>query len=101
MPASGSPVARGTSPGAVIGAAGAASRASDVSMLVVPERSTAARPASTIESSTNKVARTAVARVRKARSEEHTSELQSLMRISSDVFCLKKQKNKSGHQYTL
>src|SRR3546814_2465112 len=25
------------------------------------------------------------------RSEEHTSELQSLMRISSDVFCLKKQ----------
>src|SRR3546814_6387810 len=25
-----------------------------------------------------------------ARSEEHTSELQSLMRISSDVFCLKK-----------
>src|SRR3546814_7648729 len=28
-----------------------------------------------------------------ARSEEHTSELQSLMRISYDVFCLK-QKNK-------
>src|SRR3546814_5557532 len=27
-----------------------------------------------------------------ARSEEHTSELQSLMRISYDVFCLKKQK---------
>src|SRR3546814_7372779 len=27
-----------------------------------------------------------------ARSEEHTSELQSLMRISSDVFCLKKKK---------
>src|SRR3546814_6819078 len=26
------------------------------------------------------------------RSEEHTSELQSLMRISYDVFCLKKQK---------
>src|SRR3546814_8910632 len=26
------------------------------------------------------------------RSEEHTSELQSLMRISSDVFCLKKTK---------
>src|SRR3546814_5798915 len=25
-----------------------------------------------------------------ARSEEHTSELQSLLRISSDVFCLKK-----------
>src|SRR3546814_7246513 len=31
------------------------------------------------------------ARVRlEARSEEHTSELQSLMRISYDVFCLKK-----------
>src|SRR3546814_6970581 len=28
------------------------------------------------------------------RSEEHTSELQSLMRISYDVFCLTKQKNK-------
>src|SRR3546814_9580041 len=27
------------------------------------------------------------------RSEEHTSELQSLMRISSAVFCLKKKKN--------
>src|SRR3546814_4804514 len=29
------------------------------------------------------------------RSEEHTSELQSLMRISYAVFCLKKKKNKS------
>src|SRR3546814_8952994 len=29
----------------------------------------------------------------KARSEEHTSELQSLMRISYAVFCLKKKKN--------
>src|SRR3546814_3364395 len=28
-----------------------------------------------------------------SRSEEHTSELQSLMRISYAVFCLKKQKN--------
>src|SRR3546814_5158133 len=37
----------------------------------------------------------AVARVR-VRSEEHTSELQSLMRISYAVFCLKK-KNKSVH----
>src|SRR3546814_6569697 len=31
-------------------------------------------------------------RVRKTRSEEHTSELQSLMRISYAVFCLKKKK---------
>src|SRR3546814_10402972 len=30
--------------------------------------------------------------VRRARSEEHTSELQSLMRISYAVFCLKKKK---------
>src|SRR3546814_1880288 len=29
------------------------------------------------------------------RSEEHTSELQSLMRISYAVFCLKKQKNQT------
>src|SRR3546814_7261677 len=29
---------------------------------------------------------------RRSRSEEHTSELQSLMRISYDVFCLKKKK---------
>src|SRR3546814_7988685 len=30
------------------------------------------------------------------RSEEHTSELQSLMRISYDVFCLKKKMNNKG-----
>src|SRR3546814_3460764 len=30
---------------------------------------------------------------RRSRSEEHTSELQSLMRISYAVFCLKKKKN--------
>src|SRR3546814_3696202 len=33
------------------------------------------------------------ARLELARSEEHTSELQSLMRISYAVFCLKKKKN--------
>src|SRR3546814_3940849 len=32
------------------------------------------------------------------RSEEHTSELQSLMRISYAVFCLKKKKNNSHTQ---
>src|SRR3546814_7695515 len=31
------------------------------------------------------------------RSEEHTSELQSLMRISYAVFCLKKKKNTNTH----
>src|SRR3546814_7351390 len=35
-----------------------------------------------------------VVRKRLVRSEEHTSELQSLMRISYAVFCLKKQNNK-------
>src|SRR3546814_4482027 len=34
------------------------------------------------------------------RSEEHTSELQSLMRISYAVFCLKKKKPNSTHQKT-
>src|SRR3546814_6899649 len=33
-----------------------------------------------------------------ARSEEHTSELQSLMRISYAVFCLKKKNNISMHK---
>src|SRR3546814_4950492 len=32
----------------------------------------------------------AIGKLRKIRSEEHTSELQSLMRISYAVFCLKK-----------
>src|SRR3546814_2636474 len=34
------------------------------------------------------------------RSEEHTSELQSLMRISYAVFCLKKKKKNIKHKYT-
>src|SRR3546814_8049997 len=40
-----------------------------------------------------------VAAIIKARSEEHTSELQSLMRISYAVFCLKK-KHKRKQQST-
>src|SRR3546814_3292046 len=35
------------------------------------------------------------------RSEEHTSELQSLMRISYAVFCLKKKKTKTKIHYTV
>src|SRR3546814_5571888 len=35
------------------------------------------------------------------RSEEHTSELQSLMRISYAVFCLKKKKNHTVRRYQL
>src|SRR3546814_13459817 len=34
-----------------------------------------------------------------ARSEEHTSELQSLMRISYAVFCLKKKNNNTNSQF--
>src|SRR3546814_10613676 len=39
----------------------------------------------------------------RGRSEEHTSELQSLMRISYAVFCLKKKRvqRKYNHTYTL
>src|SRR3546814_6211502 len=36
--------------------------------------------------------------LRADRSEEHTSELQSLMRISYAVFCLKKKKQKTNHK---
>src|SRR3546814_4645059 len=36
-----------------------------------------------------------------ARSEEHTSELQSLMRISYAVFCLKKKKNQYNIAHTM
>src|SRR3546814_1801272 len=39
-------------------------------------------------------------RDRPGRSEEHTSELQSLMRISYDVFCLKKTLSDTAQQYT-
>src|SRR3546814_2441085 len=38
---------------------------------------------------------------RKKRSEEHTSELQSLMRISYAVFCLKKKKNNNRENETV
>src|SRR3546814_5153905 len=43
------------------------------------------------------VGRADVARGDYPRSEEHTSELQSLMRISYAVFCLKKKNNKQLH----
>src|SRR3546814_7166533 len=36
-----------------------------------------------------------------ARSEEHTSELQSLMRISYAVFCLKKKKTRTNSHHTV
>src|SRR3546814_9247493 len=52
--------------------------------------------ASTHYSSTRPARRTAR---RSRRSEEHTSELQSLMRISYAVFCLKKKKTKLTNTY--
>src|SRR3546814_7025668 len=42
--------------------------------------------------------RAVLSRWRKSRSEEHTSELQSLMRISYAVFCLKKKNKKKEQQ---
>src|SRR3546814_9727730 len=38
-------------------------------------------------------------RTHRIRSEEHTSELQSLMRISYAVFCLKKKKHNKTNEY--
>src|SRR3546814_9190175 len=46
------------------------------------------------------VARSKAARMLSGRSEEHTSELQSLMRISYAVFCLKKKKQQTATQHT-
>src|SRR3546814_8390190 len=43
--------------------------------------------------------RRASAETRPGRSEEHTSELQSLMRISYAVFCLKKKKKNYTYKY--
>src|SRR3546814_1457421 len=50
------------------------------------------------EATRDRAARSAVRRVQ--RSEEHTSELQSLMRISYAVFCLKKKTNHHILQHT-
>src|SRR3546814_3456030 len=44
--------------------------------------------------------RTKMGEARKDRSEEHTSELQSLMRISYAVFCLKKKKKQNQEMET-
>src|SRR3546814_5339668 len=59
-----------------------------ISSPATPARSTAAFTAVAPKS-------VALASDRLPRSEEHTSELQSLMRISSAVLCLKKKKNES------
>src|SRR3546814_4197642 len=45
------------------------------------------------------MAMSALGRAHELRSEEHTSELQSLMRISYAVFCLKKKKQKTQNNH--
>src|SRR3546814_2532753 len=57
----------------------------------VPERAFALAPAGADEGANDDWQRTP------HRSEEHTSELQSLMRISYAVFCLKKKNTRSNH----
>src|SRR3546814_2592898 len=52
------------------------------------------RPRQARRSWRSSVARSTDGLQRSARSEEHTSELQSLMRISYAVFCLKKKKKR-------
>src|SRR3546814_1252980 len=44
---------------------------------------------------------TRMSKARLPRSEEHTSELQSLMRISYAVFCLKKKKKRTNREETV
>src|SRR3546814_3668080 len=56
-----------------------------------PAKEKARLPPSSIRRTDGKFA--ALLRIASSRSEEHTSELQSLMRISYAVFCLKKKKN--------
>src|SRR3546814_10778177 len=56
-------------------------------------KGTRMKPASVVSLNSMMVTNSCTARMKK-RSEEHTSELQSLMRISYAVFCLKKKKNR-------
>src|SRR3546814_7773482 len=52
-----------------------------------------------IKNAAKSIMRTAESVSARLRSEEHTSELQSLMRISYAVFCLKKKKIKTKLKY--
>src|SRR3546814_13202278 len=55
-----------------------------------PEQCVVSGPKTQIEQAAAKLAASGLRTVMLPRSEEHTSELQSLMRISYAVFCLKK-----------
>src|SRR3546814_4649311 len=86
--------------GATCACAGAHSAATQVATIMPDTTQRGSRPIKAlIVLSPKKAAMTARAtRVNSARSEEHTSELQSLMRISYAVFCLKKKKKKSHNK---
>src|SRR3546814_1924245 len=59
-----------------------------------PSRCHANTAAARLRQSTSRAGSTGICSTPVTRSEEHTSELQSLMRISYAVFCLKKKKTK-------
>src|SRR3546814_9792671 len=67
-----------------------------VPTLYLPRSGRHARPADAREGS--RICRSGPGDRRAGRSEEHTSELQSLMRISYAVFCLKKKTTKKHTQ---
>src|SRR3546814_5533105 len=68
--------------------------AGDIERAFDEDDSNATIPVTPAEAATNTVSVPATPLANRGRSEEHTSELQSLMRSSYAVFCLKK-KNKS------
>src|SRR3546814_2884999 len=61
------------------------------------KRSTSSDPCMTRHAAVTLPPPSADRRTSSDRSEEHTSELQSLMRISYAVFCLKKKTNNTNH----
>src|SRR3546814_7314818 len=61
----------------------------------IAERTPNTRASYDAAQTTDRAPRQATTTGRPRRSEEHTSELQSLMRISYAVFCLKKKKNQT------
>src|SRR3546814_5757651 len=61
-----------------------------------PKQGACQRRKSAIRRRWNMVNCKLIRQAREGRSEEHTSELQSLMRISYAVFCLKKKKNRTS-----
>src|SRR3546814_7812182 len=67
----------------------------------LPARSQAARLHYLVGEDVHRSAAREPHRILKRRSEEHTSELQSLMRISYAVFCLKKKKQNRQETQTL